>query len=137
MTKRLRGYRILIVEDEYFIANDLESGLRMEGAEVLGPVPLESEASRIVAREAFDAAVLDVKLPDATAYSIADRLTERNIPFVFATGYGREAIPHRFHSVPRWEKPYDLPNAISDICRLCRQRGGRANVSRRTGTGTD
>jgi hypothetical protein len=42
--RRLIGCRVLILEDEYFLANDLERALRAQGAKVIGPIAELSEA---------------------------------------------------------------------------------------------
>ena len=103
----LRGARILIVEDEYFIADDMAAALRLRGAEVVGPVGTVEEADRIVAEGAFDCAILDMNLRGDMAYPVADRLSEAGIPFIIATGYNSASLPERFNSVPRVEKPVD------------------------------
>ncbi|MBB5696139.1 response regulator [Muricoccus pecuniae] len=46
----LRGRRILVVEDEYFIAEEVREALERAGAEVVGPVPEVGEAMAL-ARE--------------------------------------------------------------------------------------
>lgn len=103
----LRGCRVLVAEDEYLLADDLSHALAQAGAEVLGPVPSVEEATAFVARdERIDAAVLDVNLRGDMVFPVADALAARGIPFAFATGYDRWALPDRFAAVPRVEKPF-------------------------------
>jgi len=103
----LAGSRILVVEDEYFLADDLDEALTQAGAEVLGPMPSVGDATRFIAGEAdIDAAVLDVNLHGEMVFPVADALRERGIPFAFATGYDESALPQRFANVPRIEKPF-------------------------------
>jgi hypothetical protein len=62
-------------------------------------------------------AILDINLNGEPSYAIGDVLRERNIPFVFATGYGASGMPERFHGVVVLTKPYKidvLSNAIED-----------------------
>jgi hypothetical protein len=66
--------------------------------------------------------VIDINLGDELAYSIVDELVPRDIPFVFATGYGSEQIPNRFHHIKRWQKPYDVAAIIDHIAGLCGSR---------------
>lgn len=108
-TDALRGKRILIVEDEYIIASDLACAMEEEGAEVIGPAGSVERALEIVEaeRRGFDAAVLDVNLRGRRVYPVADALTARGIPFVFATGYDWGVIPDSYAGVPRCEKPVD------------------------------
>lgn len=102
----LQGRRILIVEDEYLLADDLHDALRAAGAEVLGPVPSVAAAlSLIAAEKVIDAAVLDVNLRGEMVFAAADALVARGVPFTFATGYDHWALPERFADAPRVEKP--------------------------------
>ena len=103
------GCRVLIVEDDFFIAEDVAEAFRDRRATVLGPVAGVEAALALV--EAFpgpDAAVLDLNLGSAMSFPVADALMRRGVPFVFTTGYDASAIPPRYRSVPRCEKPVDL-----------------------------
>jgi CheY-like chemotaxis protein len=104
----LSGRRVLIVEDEYFLADDLARSLARLGGEVVGPVPTREQALGLLSGpERIDLAVLDINLRGESAFPIADALAERGVPFLFATGYGQEAVPERFRHRPHWEKPFD------------------------------
>jgi DNA-binding response OmpR family regulator len=115
----LSGCRVLVLEDEYFLAADLKKALSAAGAEVIGPIADFDSAHNQAAEGGFDVAIIDINLFDRATYSIADALQRAKVPFVFATGYSREAIPVRFHDVVCWEKPYDLPKLVEDVERLC------------------
>lgn len=106
MDALLRDRRILIVEDEYLLANDLHDALRGVGATVLGPVPSVAAALSMIAGEVMiDAAVLDINLRGEMVFAVADALRARGVPFAFATGYDQAALPARFADAPRVEKP--------------------------------
>ena len=108
-SEALRGRRLLIVEDEYMIAADLAYTLEDRGVEVVGPVGSVDEALALVEAEGrLDGAVLDLNLGNDRAYPVADALLARGVPFVFATGYGREVIPAAYAEVPRCEKPIEM-----------------------------
>lgn len=116
----LAGCRVLVVEDEFFIADELERALRSAGAQVIGPTPTCAEALALLGRGAVDLAVLDITLADASVYPLADALRARGIPFVFATGFGVTAVREEYRDVPRWEKPYDeaaLTRALATLRR--------------------
>lgn len=115
-TDDLRGVRILIVEDEYYLADDLAGALKQRGADVVGPVGTVEEASRLVDGDGFDCAILDMNLRGDMAFPVADRLTDAGIPFVIATGYNSASLPDRFMGLPRVEKPYD-PQDVASIVR--------------------
>lgn len=114
--------RVLIVEDEYFLADDLAEALRARGAQVVGPIADLAEALSQVRRDGFDFAVIDINLRNEKAFPIADELTRRGIPFGFATGYDLDVIPERYRKLRRWEKPYDLQNITSEVVSFCKSR---------------
>lgn len=105
----LTGRRILVVEDEYFLADDLERALRGLGAEVIGPVGNVGDALNILERGGIlHGAVLDVNIRDQIIFPIARGLAARHVPFVFTTGYDKGTIGPEFEHVPLWEKPIDI-----------------------------
>ncbi|WP_246018327.1 response regulator [Pelagibacterium montanilacus] len=112
----LQGLRILVIEDEYTIADDLARNLRREGAEVLGPAPSLARARELIkTKDDIHGAVLDIHLKGEMVWPIADSLLARSVPIVFATGYDADAIPQRFAHLPRCEKPaavHDLARAL-------------------------
>jgi len=58
----LNRCRVLVVEDEYLLAYDLEKALRDHGADVVGPIANLSEALSQVRRDGFDVAAIDINL---------------------------------------------------------------------------
>ncbi|KMO38922.1 chemotaxis protein CheY [Methylobacterium variabile] len=102
------AYRVLLVEDEYFLAQDLAEAFKARGAEIVGPVPSVDEALALIADGSrLDGAVLDLNLQGEIAYVVADTLQERGIPFVFATGYDQAVIPPRYALARYCGKPLD------------------------------
>ena len=119
----LAGRRVLVVEDEYFLAEDVARALARLGMEVVGPVPTCAEAlARLDAGERIDAAVLDINLRGETCYVVADALGARGVPFVFTTGYDRAVVPRVYGHVPHWEKPFDPERLVRALPGL--MRGG-------------
>jgi DNA-binding NtrC family response regulator len=113
------GCRILVIEDDYFLADDLKQALTALGADVIGPIGNLTAAVKQVGSDGFDVAIVDINLQGEAAYVIADQLEREGIPFGFATGYGAEAIPSRFRNVIRWEKPCDVEQIARDVAQLC------------------
>lgn len=109
MTGSLAGKRILIVEDEFFIAADMMRAVEDAGGEVFGPVGELSAGMALADVEQIDAALLDINLGGTLSYPIADMLAKRAIPFVFLTGYDQDARPGAYAHVPSITKPF--PNA--------------------------
>ena len=101
----LEGRRVLLVEDGSLVAMLAEDMLLDLGCEVVIAMRLE-QALRNLQAETFDLAVLDVNLGDARSYPVADKLFERCIPFLFATGYGAAGVEPAYRTVPVMQKPY-------------------------------
>ena len=111
--KKLAGRRVLVVEDELLLADDISESLRDIGAAVIGPVPRRSEALALVqdlisAGERIDIAILDFGLQGKTVLPLVKLLQDHGIPFVFATGLDREMVPPEYQDVPLWQKPFDV-----------------------------
>jgi DNA-binding response OmpR family regulator len=115
---KLRGHRVLVVEDEYYIATDTARALRGAGAEVMGPCSNEIAANAQVAQTRPDAVIVDINLGDGPSFSLAGSLKQRGIPFLFVTGYDEEVIPVEFDDVTRLQKPVELRQMIDAISRL-------------------
>jgi len=120
MTKgELSGRRVLVVEDDYFLAMDSRQWLEEAGAKVLGPVSRSDEAKPLIVPGQLDAAVVDINLGPEPSFDLAQRLKEERIPFVFMTGYDRSAIPSDYASAPRLQKPIgpsELVKAVASVC---------------------
>lgn len=109
----LKGQTVLVVEDDFFIAEDLRCSFEERGATVVGPAASVSDALSLIEKtDHIDAATLDVSLGKEKAFSVADAMRERGVPCVFVTGYDDWALPDRFAQVPRCTKP-TTPNDIA------------------------
>jgi len=119
----LSGRRILVVEDEYFLADDISCALRSLGADIAGPVGELEDAQRILSDGSIvDGAVLDVNIRSEMVFPIAQELRARHVPFLFTTGYDKVSIAPEFRDVTLWEKPIDIAAMIRG---LVRQIGSR------------
>ena len=114
----LGGARVLLIEDEYYIADDLRRILDRAGAAVVGPCATLAKANEALDEAAFDCAVIDLNLHGESAVPIADRLIEQGKSFAIATGYGGAALPDRLKDVPRIEKPFDPPALLQLLGQL-------------------
>jgi len=83
----LAGLRVLIVEDDYFVARSLGVLLGALDAEVVGPASTAEQACYLVRDEEIDVAVLDITLTPGTSAPVARALRLRGCPFLFVTGY--------------------------------------------------
>jgi CheY-like chemotaxis protein len=114
-----RRPRILVVEDEMLVAMAVEGLLEDLGCEIAATCGHLDEALRAAAGEPLDFAILDVNLEGKRSYAVADALRARGVPFVFATGYGREAMDAAYAGQPTLAKPF-MP---ADLERALKQAG--------------
>ena len=115
----LHARRILVVEDEYMLAADLEMELLDAGAIVLGPFGTLATAIEFIGtKQKIDGAILDVNLRGEMIFPAADLLIERGVPFVLTTGYDASAIPSRFEHCARCSKPISMAKIAQAIGRL-------------------
>ena len=116
----LNGRRILVVEDEYMIADAMQRVLEDEGVIVVGPAPSVRKALRLLDAAAdLDGAVLDMNLGHEKVFPVAEALQARGIPFLFTTGYDAAGVPPAWRHVQRLEKPIEfaaIARALSDCC---------------------
>src|SRR3712207_3130691 len=68
----LTGCRVLLVEDEYYIADDLCQALEGCGASVVGPVPSLDKALVLAEAESLTCAVLDIDLRGESGLGVAE-----------------------------------------------------------------
>lgn len=100
------GKRILLAEDDYFLVMDLVQELSSNGADLIGPVPTLGKAiERLENVSGIEGAILDINLQGELVFPLADKLQERGVPFVFASGYDQAIIPERYARVPKVSKP--------------------------------
>ena len=112
----LSGCRVLVVEDEFLIADELRGELAGAGAQVLGPIGhLEGALTLARAEGTIDAAVLDLNLGGTEVFPLADLLIERGVPVVFSTGYDAASLPSRFAAVPTCLKPVPISALVTAV----------------------
>jgi DNA-binding NtrC family response regulator len=115
MNFHLASKQVLVVEDELLVSMLIEDVLVDAGCRVVGPFTNLSDALLAARNEAIDIALLDVNLRGEKVYPVADILTERDIPFVFLSGYGKNAIPtNRPKNWRVCSKPFS-PNDLTQI----------------------
>jgi PAS domain S-box-containing protein len=131
----LAGKRVLVIEDEPFVAIDLEEALRGAGCRIAGSVTSVPAALEAVAGLEFDAALLDVNLGGEAVDEVAAALARKGIPFAFATGHGVEALPAAFRAAPVIAKPYRPEQLLSVVTALFAPKESSVVPLRRPGNG--
>ncbi|MEE2951924.1 MAG: PAS domain S-box protein [Pseudomonadota bacterium] len=115
----LTGWRVLVVEDDYYMAGDTAAALRGAGAEVLGPCPGEEATFELLTSSTPTHAILDLNLGGGGArFEIAHALRDQGVPFIFLTGYDPEVIPAELADVVRLQKPVAFRKIVEAISRL-------------------
>jgi CheY-like chemotaxis protein len=102
----LADLRILVVEDEVFIASEIEERLRRLGCEVVGPVGHLNHALELARTTALDGALLDVNIKGGVVYPVVEELLAREVPVVLSTGYAPNTLPPVFRNLPYLRKPF-------------------------------
>jgi CheY-like chemotaxis protein len=114
--RELSNRKVLIVEDEMMIAMLIEDMLDEFGCKLVGPATNVPRALELIGKESIEIAILDLNLGGQDTYAIADALHQRNVPFIFATGYGSTGLRKEFVNRPVLQKPFqtkDLETALT------------------------
>jgi DNA-binding LytR/AlgR family response regulator len=118
----LNGLKVLIVEDQFLVAEDIRRSVVALGGDVVGPFPDLARARAAIDAVVIDFAVLDIDLRDQEVFPLADELSERSVPFVFATGYDSWVLPAKHRDRPRVEKPVTV-QSLRDFVTMVRSGG--------------
>ncbi|GGH63345.1 DNA-binding NtrC family response regulator [Filimonas zeae] len=85
--------KVLIVEDEYIVANNLRQVLERFGYEVTGIAVSAAEAEKSIRNSKPDIALLDIRLEgDRTGIDIARTLKAENIAFIYLSANSNQKI---------------------------------------------
>jgi CheY-like chemotaxis protein len=114
----LKGRRILILEEQMQIALLLAGMVQDFGCEVVGPAKDVSDALTLIAENALDAAILDVKIGGNNTLAVADELIRKGTPFAFASGNKTPASIKRYAPARLITKPYSAENIHRVLCEL-------------------
>ena len=119
MDGKLKGARVLVLEDEPLIALDIAETLARSGAEIVR-AHSSLDALRRLSAESISAAALDVRLgPSDDCETVCAELERRHLPFLFYTGYHDVPVLQAYKHVPLVEKPAVpdvLPRILSRLC---------------------
>lgn len=131
--------RVLLVEDESFVAMLLEDLCEELGCQSVLAAPNVPTALRLLEREAVDVAILDVNLGGTMSTPVADELEARAIPFIFVTGYGQAGVPVAHRHRLALQKPFrlkELEAALTQLRAIVQGQRGDATGSPPAGRNT-
>ena len=103
--RKTANLRILIVEDEYLVAEEISETLRGIRINVVGPVGMIQEAYQAVQDTSLDCAVMDINIGEGASFPLIDVLIQRSVPVLLMTGYDQEELPMKYRSLPLVQKP--------------------------------
>ena len=111
---------ILIVEDDPFIAMDLQDTFENAGFSVIGPAASVKAGLDLIESKEPDVAMLDYNLGRETSIAIANKLDEDRIPYAFLSGQTDRAVMAEL-SVPKkvFSKPFRAARIIDYVRELC------------------
>ncbi len=119
---------VLIAEDEFLLAVEIEELVRGIGCRVVGPAADISELLALIDGTRCDLALLDVQLRHGeTVYAVADRLRALGVPYVFMTAYGEAGIDPRYADASVVCKPFSEAQIKSCLSTLVRSKSRQAN----------
>ena len=116
---RLKGRRILVVEDSPVVGPFTAELLADLGCEVVGPAPNMAAARELVeGGEKIDAAMMDVHIRGDVVFALCDALEARGVPFVLTSGYADWQMPDKWEDRPRLQKPYTIGEVEKALAKL-------------------
>jgi DNA-binding response OmpR family regulator len=108
--EKLRGFaparRILVVEDEFLIAQMVKDMLAELECECVGLIQTLEEGIAAAASVDCDGAIINLVIQGKMAYPIVEELSARDIPFCFASGAPPHGLEEKWRARPFIRKPY-------------------------------
>lgn len=104
----LKNLRVLIVEDEALVSMLLEDMLEDMGCALAGSAASLDQAVEAACGLELDVAILDMNLAGKPVLPVAEALSGRGKPFIFATGYGESGVPDAWRDRPTLQKPFSM-----------------------------
>ena len=114
-----KAIRVLVIEDEALVGMMIEDFLGDFGYSVVGPIENPEAAIFLAATEQIDVTVVDINISGQVATAVADKLIEREIPFLFVSSY-EKMRGTRYASISLLRKPFmpeDLHDAVERVLR--------------------
>lgn len=118
----LAGCRVLVVEDDFYLAHDTAAALRSAGAEVDGPHSAAATALHALSTGRVDAAVVDLNLGRGAEASLVKALQAAGLPYVVVTGYDDTVESGMQAACVRLQKPAAAASTARALAGLVRQR---------------
>jgi DNA-binding NtrC family response regulator len=120
----LSGYRVLVVEDEAVVAEDISATIREAEGVVIGPCASTRETRDLLKGNCVvDVAVLDVNVSDGSITPVLEALHARRVPTLIYTGGALpEDVGRRHSDLTVLSKPVQPARLIAELRRVARTR---------------
>ena len=116
--------RVLVVEDNFPVADSLRMLLESEGYAVAALAGNVRAALAAVERGGFDVAILDILVGAEDIAPVAERIEAAGIPIIYISGYlNADVLPEPLRRHPRLDKPCDPSLLMATIEKLLAERG--------------
>jgi DNA-binding response OmpR family regulator len=121
MTDRtLSGHRIVIIEDDYYQAQDCRQLLEAAGARVITISATIPDLAALLEQGRIDAVLIDINLGHGLSFDFARTLKAQTIPFVFLTGYDAAMLPDDLADSGYLTKPASTARIIAALAKATR-----------------
>jgi len=120
----LRDVEVLVLEDDFYLADDAKHTLEDAGARVVGPFADPAEAVSAAGARKPGCALVDINLGGGPNFTAAHALRAMGVPIIFLTGYDTEVIPEDLRDAPCLQKPIEPHRILKAVSSLCGVDGG-------------
>ena len=114
----LNGCSVLVVEDDFYLAEDNREALEEAGATVLGPYGEEEDALGYIVESRPDIAVLDLNLGSGPSFRVPRAVKAIGVPMLLVTGYDDDILPPDLVDTPRLRKPISSAKVVATVAEL-------------------
>lgn len=121
----ISGKRVLIVEDDFLIAEQMRHAIEAAGGRVVGLVRDVEIACDVIDDGQLDVALLDVKLGQEDSQRVVAYLKERRVPFIVVSGYERSTLPRCYGNAPYYGKPVLEEDVLRGLATVLAERTSR------------
>ena len=112
---------VLVVEDEWLIADQIAGALQEAGYEVVGPAGRLNEALTLLETASIHAALIDINIHGDRSFGMAAELIRLCVPFAFLSGYSGEDLPAGLRHIQLLQKPVDAEKLRSCVGSLLKR----------------
>jgi DNA-binding response OmpR family regulator len=111
----LAGISVLVLEDNYFLAEESQQTLEHAGARVLGPCRDLEETLEALKEDHPNCALVDINLGKGPTFEPARALRAAGVTILLVTGYDAGIVPTDLKDAPCLQKPVDAQRLVTAV----------------------